>query len=85
MDSNRNNRATKGSGEKTVIEAWLKALDLLEIGLSSSQSYAIILWAVGVFPITIMGLLFLWNEGLALRSVAKLEKEGGRGVCLMFP
>ncbi len=53
-----------------------KALDLFGVGLSSSQSYAIILWAVGVFPITIMGLLFLWNEGLALRSVAKIEKEG---------
>ncbi|MBI2560179.1 MAG: flippase-like domain-containing protein [Planctomycetes bacterium] len=52
-----------------------KALDLFGVGLSSSQSYAIILWAVGVFPITVMGLLFLWNEGLALRSVAKIEKE----------
>ncbi|MGR3310374.1 MAG: lysylphosphatidylglycerol synthase transmembrane domain-containing protein [Candidatus Brocadiales bacterium] len=51
------------------------SLGLLGVGLSSSQSYAIILWAVSVFPITIMGLLFLWHEGLALRSVAKLKEE----------
>lgn len=52
------------------------SLNLFGVELSSSQSYAIILWAIGVFPITIMGLLFLWHEGLALRSVGKLEKEG---------
>jgi uncharacterized membrane protein YbhN (UPF0104 family) len=51
------------------------ALGLYGMELSSSQSYAIILWAVGVFPITILGLFFLWHEGLALRSVAKIEEE----------
>lgn len=52
------------------------SLNLFGVGLSSSQSYAIILWAVGVFPITVLGLFFLWHEGLALRNVAKIEKEG---------
>lgn len=44
-------------------------LDIFGVGLSSSQSFAIILWDLGVIPITIVGLLFLWREGMSFGEI----------------
>ena len=48
-----------------------KSLDIFGVGLSSSQSYAIILWAISVIPVTLIGLMFLWREGISLREITK--------------
>lgn len=55
--------------------AVLKSLDIFGIQTPAAQSYAIVLWAIGVFPSTIVGFLFLWREGIAFRDVVKLEHE----------
>lgn len=55
--------------------AVLKSLDLFGIQATAAQSYAIVLWAISIFPSTIMGFLFLWREGIAFREVIKLEEE----------
>ncbi len=55
--------------------AVLKSMDIFGIQTSAAQSYAIVLWAIGVFPSTIVGFLFLWREGIAFRDVVKLEHE----------
>lgn len=55
--------------------AILKSLDIFGIHTPAAQSYAIVLWIVSVFPITILGFLFLWKEGITLHEVVKLEGE----------
>jgi glycosyltransferase 2 family protein len=52
-----------------------KSLDIFGVGLSSAQSYAIILWALSVIPITLAGLLFLWREGMNLGEISKYEEK----------
>ena len=59
--------------------AVLKALDIFGVQTSAAQSYAIVLWAIGIIPSTIMGFLFLWREGIAFRDVVKLEEEIAEG------
>ncbi len=59
--------------------AVLKSLHIFGIETTSAQSYAIILWAVSIFPSTILGFLFLWREGIAFREVIKLEEEIAEG------
>ncbi|MBI5308975.1 MAG: flippase-like domain-containing protein [Planctomycetes bacterium] len=55
--------------------AILKSLDIFGIHTPAAQSYAIVLWVISVFPITIMGFFFLWKEGITLHEVVKLEGE----------
>lgn len=50
-----------------------KALEIFGVGLSSAQSYAIMLWALSVIPVAIVGLLFLWKEGISLGEISKYE------------
>ena len=51
-----------------------KALEVFNIEMVSSQSYAILLWAVSIIPITIIGMLFLWKEGLSFKDLSKFDK-----------
>lgn len=59
--------------------AVLKSLHIFGIETSAAQSYAIILWAIGIFPSTLMGFFFLWREGIAFREVIRLEEEIAEG------
>ncbi len=52
-----------------------KSLDVFGIGLSSAQSFAILLWAVSVIPVTIAGLLFLWREGVSFGEISHYDEE----------
>ena len=51
-----------------------KALGVFDIDMVASQSYAISLWAISIIPVTIIGILFLWKEGVSLKDLSKLEK-----------
>ncbi|NOR64953.1 MAG: flippase-like domain-containing protein [Candidatus Scalindua sp.] len=52
-----------------------KSLDVFGIGLSSAQSFAILLWAISVIPVTITGLLFLWREGISFGEISHYDEE----------
>jgi len=52
-----------------------KSLDVFGIGLSSAQSFAILLWAVSVIPVTVTGLLFLWREGISFGEISHYDEE----------
>ena len=52
-----------------------KTLVIFGVGLSSAQSFAIILWALSVIPITIVGLLFLWREGMSLGEISHYDEK----------
>ncbi len=52
-----------------------KSLAIFGVGLSSAQSYAITLWALSVIPVTLVGLLFLWREGMSLGEISKYEEK----------
>jgi len=52
-----------------------KSLDVFGIGLSSAQSFAILLWAVSFIPVTLAGLLFLWREGISLGEISHYDEE----------
>ncbi len=59
--------------------AVMKSLDIFGVQTTAAQSYAIVLWAIGIFPSTLMGFLFLWREGISFREVVKLEEEIAEG------
>jgi len=52
-----------------------KSLDVFGIGLSSTQSFAILLWAVSIIPVTVAGLLFLWREGISFGELSHYDEE----------
>ncbi len=52
-----------------------KSLDVFGIGLSSAQSFAILLWVVNVVPVTVAGLLFLWREGISFGEISHYDEE----------
>ncbi len=52
-----------------------KSLDVFGAGLSSAQSFAILLWAVNIIPITVAGLLFLWREGISFGEISHYDEE----------
>ena len=52
-----------------------KSLDVFGIGLSSAQSLAILLWAVTIIPVTVVGLLFLWREGLSFGEISHIDEK----------
>ncbi|MEE9605717.1 MAG: lysylphosphatidylglycerol synthase transmembrane domain-containing protein [Candidatus Scalindua sp.] len=52
-----------------------KTLDIFGVGLSSAQSYAIILWGLSIIPVTIVGLLFLWREGMSFGEISHYEEK----------
>ncbi|MDP6924263.1 MAG: lysylphosphatidylglycerol synthase transmembrane domain-containing protein [Candidatus Scalindua sp.] len=52
-----------------------KSLDVFGVGLSSAQSFAILLWAVSIIPVTVAGLLFLWREGISFGEISHYDEE----------
>ncbi len=52
-----------------------KSLDVFGIGLSSAQSFAILLWAISIVPVTVAGLLFLWREGISFGEISHYDEE----------
>ncbi|OGP52180.1 MAG: hypothetical protein A2Y79_12880 [Deltaproteobacteria bacterium RBG_13_43_22] len=52
------------------------ALGLMALGIPSqyAQSYAIILWFIDIFPAILLGLIYLWSEGLNLKKI-KVESS----------
>ena len=52
-----------------------KSLEVFNIEIATSQSYAIALWAISIIPITIIGILFLWREGISLKDLSKFEEQ----------
>jgi uncharacterized membrane protein YbhN (UPF0104 family) len=52
-----------------------KTLDIFGVGLSSAQSFAIILWALSVIPVIIVGLLFLWREGMSFGEISHYDEK----------
>ncbi len=50
-----------------------KTLAIFSIDLALSQSYAITLWTVSIIPTVLVGLLFLWKEGIAFKDLSKFE------------
>ncbi len=52
-----------------------KTLDVFGVGLSSAQSFAIILWGLSIIPVTIVGLLFLWREGMSFGEISHYEEK----------
>ncbi len=52
-----------------------KSLDVFGIGLSSPQSFAILLWAVNIIPIIVIGLFFLWREGISFGEISHYDEE----------
>ena len=52
-----------------------KTLAIFGVGLSSAQSFAIILWALSVIPVTIVGLLFLWREGVSFGEISHYDEK----------
>ncbi|MBI3893079.1 MAG: flippase-like domain-containing protein [Candidatus Wallbacteria bacterium] len=47
------------------------SLRLLEVGTVSAKSYAIVLWAISVFPPVVLGLYFLWRGHLTLGELTR--------------
>ena len=41
------------------------------------RAYAVILWAVSIFPVILVGIICLWAEGLTLREVRRKGEEIG--------
>ncbi|MFQ5686974.1 MAG: lysylphosphatidylglycerol synthase transmembrane domain-containing protein [Candidatus Scalindua sp.] len=52
-----------------------KTLDIFGVGLSSAQSFAIILWALSIIPVTIIGLMFLWREGMSFGEISHYDEK----------
>jgi hypothetical protein len=52
-----------------------KSLDVFGIDLSSAQSFAILLWAISVVPVTVAGLLVLWREGMSFGEISHYDEE----------
>ena len=52
-----------------------KSLDVFGIDLSSAQSFAILLWAISIVPVTVAGLLFLWREGISFGEITHYDEE----------
>ncbi len=50
-------------------------LCIFGIGMSSAQSYAILLWATSIIPVTLIGFLFLWREGMGIMAITKQEEN----------
>jgi glycosyltransferase 2 family protein len=57
---------------------WACAAGLIYLGVdrSAANGFAVVLWLTGFVPITVMGLLLLWHEGMSLRLLEREEKEG---------
>jgi uncharacterized protein (TIRG00374 family) len=57
-----------------VIEETLK---LWGTSIADAQAFALVFWAVSFLPVTVIGLLALWREGLSLRGIWSKGGESG--------
>ena len=55
--------------------AALVAAELFGAGRGEAGAFAILMWAVNVLPITLVGLVFLWREGLNLKTLASAASK----------
>lgn len=55
---------------------WICAAGLMFLGVEGNQAkgFAVVLWFVSFIPVTVLGLLLLWKEGLSL-NLLKKDKE----------
>jgi uncharacterized protein (TIRG00374 family) len=55
---------------------WACAAGLMFLGVDGNQAkgYAVVLWFVSFIPITVLGLLLLWKEGISLSFLKKAEE-----------
>ncbi|OGP51697.1 MAG: hypothetical protein A2Y79_02130 [Deltaproteobacteria bacterium RBG_13_43_22] len=55
---------------------WICAAGLIFLGVGANQakSFAVVLWLSGFIPVTGLGLLLLWKEGLSLNLLKKPEE-----------
>jgi uncharacterized protein (TIRG00374 family) len=44
-------------------------LGLLGVDSYTARSFAIVMWAVSIIPVTVLGLFFLWRDNLSLREI----------------
>lgn len=44
-------------------------LGLLGVDSYTAKSFAIVMWAVSIIPVTVLGLFFLWRDNLSLREI----------------
>ncbi len=56
-------------------------LELFNIPGEKALSVAIVIHAVNFFPVTLVGLFFLWREKISLSSVEALEESGEKVKC----
>lgn len=52
-----------------------KALAIFGVGLPTAQSYAVMLWAISVIPVSLAGLIFLWREGISFGELSKYKEK----------
>ena len=66
----------QGPGFVGVLDyAVLISLQALSVDANTARSYAIVLHAVAVLPVTLLGFAFLWWEGLSFRQVTTAQKQ----------
>jgi len=53
-----------------------KTLMLWAVSLTPAAAYAIVFWAVSFVPVTLVGLVALWREGLTLGGLWKRKPDG---------
>lgn len=44
-------------------------LGLLGVDSYTARSFAIVMWAVSIIPVTVVGLFFIWRENLSLKEI----------------
>jgi len=63
--------------------AAMVAASLYGVQEGAGGAFALLMWLVNVLPITLVGLAFLWYEGLSLRSLTsaseQMEREAAEG------
>lgn len=52
-----------------------KAMLLWGLAPQESKGFAIVFWAVSFVPVTVVGLLAMWREGLSVRDVKRAAEE----------
>jgi uncharacterized membrane protein YbhN (UPF0104 family) len=68
--------APQGPGYLGIFQvAVVKACEVFQAAPSESGALALLMWLVNIIPITLVGLGFLWYEGLSLRKLVSASRE----------
>ena len=65
----------------TFEAAGIASLMLLGVSRADAAGFMVVLHAAIYFPVTILGLVFMWLEGLSWGEVGKLREQGGEETC----